>query len=99
MYFCKCCLQCFCSEKDLIEHKKNCLIINRKQSVKLKSASISFKNYFKQLPVPFKLYADFECLLKGVKSNNRNNGSYTEKFQDYIPCSFAYKVVCIDKIQ
>ena len=22
--------------------------------------------------------------------------SYTEKYQDHIPCSFAYKVVCID---
>ena len=36
-YFCKCCLQCFSGEKDLIEHKKNCLIINGKQSVTLKS--------------------------------------------------------------
>ena len=32
-YFCKCCLQCFSSEKVLIEHKENCLIINGKQSV------------------------------------------------------------------
>ena len=61
-YFCKCCLQCFSSEKVLIEHKENCLIINGKQNVKLKSTSISFKNYFKQLPVPFKVYADFECI-------------------------------------
>ena len=36
-YFCKCCLQCFSGEKVLIEHKENCLIINGKQSVKLKS--------------------------------------------------------------
>ena len=53
-YFCKCCLQCFSSEKVLIEHGENCLIINGKQSVILKSGSISFKNYFKQLPVRFK---------------------------------------------
>ena len=45
--FCKCCLQCFSSEKVLIEHGENGLIINGKQSVKLKSGSISFKNYFK----------------------------------------------------
>ena len=30
--FCKCCLQCFSSEKVLTEHKENCLIINGKQS-------------------------------------------------------------------
>ena len=95
-YFCICCLQCFSSEKVLIEHKENCLIINGKQSVKLKSGSISFKNYFKQLPVPFKIYADFECILKGVKGSDKNNVSSTGKYQDHIPCSFAYKVVCIN---
>ena len=35
--------------------------------MKLKSDSISFKNYFKQLAVPCKIYADFECILKGVR--------------------------------
>ena len=95
-YFWKCCLQCFSSENVLIERIENCLIINGKQSVKLKSGSISFKNRFKQLPVPFKIYDDFECPLKEVKSSDKNNGSYTEKYQDHIPCSFAYKVVCVD---
>ena len=33
-YFCKCCLQCFSSEKVLIEHKENCLIINGKRNLK-----------------------------------------------------------------
>ena len=55
----------------MIEHTKNCLIINGKQSLKLKRGSISFKNYFKQLPVPFKIYADFECILKGFKSSDK----------------------------
>ena len=79
----------------MVKHKENCLIIKGKQSVKLKSGSISFKNYFKQLPVPFKIYADFECILKGVRSSEKNNGLYTEKYQDRIPYSFAYKVVCV----
>ena len=80
----------------MIEHKENCLIINGKQSVKLKSGSIRFKNYFKQLPVTFIIYADFECILKGVKNSDKCNSSYTEKYQDHVHCSFAYKVVCID---
>ena len=81
----------------MIEHKENCLIKNGKQNVKLKSGSISFKNYFKQLPVPFKIYADFECILKNVEcSSIKNNSSYTEKDQSHVLCSFAYKVVCID---
>ena len=46
--------------------------------------------------MPFKIYADFESLLKGVKSNNKkNSASYTEKYQSHIPCSFAYKIVCV----
>ena len=59
------------------KNKKNCSIINGKQSVKLKSGSI----YFKQLPALFKIYADFECILKGVKSNDKNNGSYTKNIR------------------
>ena len=95
-YFCKCCLQCFSSEKGLIECKENCLIINGKQRVELKSESITFKNYFKQLPLSFKIYADFECILKKVESSSKINGSFAEKYQDHVPCSFAYKLVCVD---
>ena len=91
-YFCKSCLQCFSSEIVLTEHK-DCLNINGKQSVKLEEGIIEFENYFKQIPVPFKIYADFECNLRGVESYE---GSYTKKYQDHVLCSFAYKVVCID---
>ena len=96
-YFCKCCLQCVSSENVFQVHKENCLIINGKQSVKLKSSSISFKSYLKQLPVPFKICIDFECLLDAipltrVKSSDKNNCSYTEKYQDHV----AYSVVCVD---
>ena len=92
-WFCKSCLQCFSSENILIKHKENCFSINGNQSVKLEEWIIKFENYFKQIPVPFKIYAYFECNLKKVKCNE---GSYTEKYQDHIPCSFAYKIVCID---
>ena len=79
------------------KNKKVCLKINGKQSVKLRNGSIMFKNHFKQLAVPFKINADFESFFKGVKGNdNDNNASYTKKYKAHIPCSFAYKVVCID---
>ena len=59
------------------------------------------KSYFKQLVVPFKIYADFECILKRVKSSDKSsdrsgNASCTEKCQSHIPCSFSCKLVCID---
>ena len=91
-YFCKCCLQCFISDKVLIEDKENCLIINDKESVKLKSGSISFKIILNNYLFILKSM----LILKGVKSSDKNNSSYTEKYQDHISCSFPYKVFCID---
>ena len=91
--FCKTCLQCFSSENLLIKHKKIFLSINGKQSIKLEKRIIKSENYFKQIPVPVKIYIDFECNLKSVKCKE---GSYTGKYQDHIPYSFAYKIVFID---
>ena len=51
------------------------------------------------IPCPFKIYADFEYLLKEVDSGIHNDCfsyegiSFTAKYQDHIPCSFAYKLV------
>ena len=92
-YFCKSCLQCFSSKNVLTEHKEICLSINGAQSVRLEKGRIEFKNYFKQIPVLFKIYADFECNLESAESYE---GSYSKKYQDHIPCSFAYKLVCLD---
>ena len=54
---------------------------------------MSLKNYFKQIPVPFKVSADFECNLKSV---GRYEGSYAKTYQDHVPCRFAYKFVWVD---
>ena len=67
-YFCKSCLQCFSSKNVLTKHKEVCLSINGAQSVRLEKGTIEFKNYFKQIPVPFKIYTDFECNLKSVEN-------------------------------
>ena len=67
-YFCKSCSQCFSSKNVLTEHKEVCLSINGAQYVRLEKGTIEFKNYFKQIPVPFKFYGDFECILKSVES-------------------------------
>ena len=72
----------------LIKHKKDCLSINGVQSVKLKGI-IKFENYFKQSPVPFKIYADFECNLKNVKI-------YEDHTQKYI--KFIFLVVMLIRL-
>ena len=53
------------------------MLNNGKQSVKLEKETIEFENYFKQIPVPFKFYANFECNLEGLESYE---GSYTKKY-------------------
>ena len=92
-WFCKSCLQCLSSKNLLIKHKEDCLSIHGQQSINLEKGTIEFKNYFKQLPVPLKIYADFECNLKNVECYE---GTYTKKYHQRVPCSYAYKVVCID---
>ena len=92
-WFCKSSLQCFSSENVLIKHKKDCLSINGQQSINLEKGIIEFKSYCKQLPVTFKIYADFEFNLKNFKCYE---GTYTKKYHEHVPCSYAYKVVCID---
>ena len=66
-WFCKSCLQCFSGKNILIKHKEDCLSINGRQFVDVQEGLIKFENYSKQLPVPFKIYADFECNLEDTE--------------------------------
>ena len=50
--------------------------INDAQSVRLEKGTIKFKNYFKQIPVPFQICADFEYYLESAESYE---GSYSKK--------------------
>ena len=77
----------------LIKHKEDCLSINQMQSVDVEEGIIKFENYSNHLSVPFKIYADFECNLKDTEIYE---GSCTKKYHDHVPCSYGFKVVCID---
>ena len=95
-YYCKSCLQRFSSKNVLTEHKEVCLSINSPQSARLEKGTIEFKNYLKKTKtVPIKIYADFECNLKSVESYE-GEGAYSEKYQDLVSCSFAFKLVRVD---
>ena len=67
--------------------------INGAQYVRLEKGTIEFIGYFKQMPLPFNMYADFKCNLESVESCE---DSYSKKYQDHIPCSFAYKLASVD---
>ena len=52
--------------------------INGKHSLKVEKWTIEFENYFKQITVSFKIYADFECYLEDFESYE---GSYTKNIE------------------
>ena len=96
-HICLYCLNHFGSESILTNHQTKCKNINFQKVTfpmeNSKESTLSFSDYHKQLPLPFTIYADMECIIKPLTSNNIDNGNM-EKFQEHIPCSFAYKVVC-----
>ena len=96
-WFCESFLQCFSSENVLIKHKEDCLTISCQQSINLEKGTIEFKNYFKQLPVPFKIYADFECNFKNVECYE---GTYTKNIMNMFPVLMLTKlfVLMIDLV-
>ena len=52
------------------------------------SLKITLNNY-----LILKIYVDFECNLKSVENYE---GFDSKKYHGHIPCSFAYKLVCVD---
>ena len=105
-HFCMHCLQCFYSNESLAKHRVNCIAINGVQAIKMpekyidkngveRTPCVYFKNYHKTLPVPFGIYADFECTTEKISGcQPSDKKSYTEKYQKHTACSFGYKVVC-----
>ena len=77
----------------LKKHKEVCLRINGAQLVRLEKGIIEFKNYFKQIPVPWKLYADFECNFKSVESYE---GSYSKSINITFLAVLVTNFVCVD---
>ena len=59
------------------------------ESVDVEEGIIKFENYSKQLPVPFKIYANFDCNLQDTEIYE---GSCTKKYhvhKDIFACLFS----------
>ena len=54
------CLQNFTTKEILNNHRERCLSINGAQATIYEKGTIKFKNFDKQIPTPFKIYADAE---------------------------------------
>ena len=54
---------------------------------------LCFNNYHKQLPVPFVVYADFECFTKPMNTCSPNpEKSYTYNYQKHEPSGFCFYI-------
>ena len=94
IHICKRCFSHFSKEELFQRHIEYCSS-NESVVVKMpaKNLKLGFKNYFKQLPIPFVVYADFECFTKSIETCNPNpNESYTQDYQKHEPSGFCFYV-------
>ena len=74
--FCMSCLQNFTTKEILNKPRERCSLINDTQAVRYETGEIKFENNEKQIPIPFKIYADTECLLKRINTDEGKCTNY-----------------------
>ena len=74
------------------------MVISGEQAIRMPQKGnkiLQFQNYYKQMPAPFVIYADFEAITEKVQGCQPSDAiSYIHKYQKHTGCSFGYKVVC-----
>ena len=92
MQICKRCFSHFTKKELLSNHIKYCTS-NETAVVKMppKNTTIRFQNFNKKIPVPFVIYADFECFTKPMSSCSPNpEDSYSYNYQKHEPSGFCF---------
>ena len=98
IFICKRCFTHFTKDELLQKHILYCSN-NETVSVKMpeEGTMFYFKNYEKQLPVPFVVYADFECFTKPMNNCSPDpNKSYGYNYQKHEPSGFCFYIKGID---
>ena len=94
IHICKRCFTHFSKEELFQRHIEYCSS-NESVVVKMpaKNSKLGFKNYFKKLPIPFIVYADFECFTKSINTCKPNPAdSYTLDYQKHEPSGFCFYI-------
>ena len=91
IFICKKCFTHYTKEELLQKHILYC---SNNETVVVKmpepKTMLNFKNYYKQLPIPFVVYADFECFTKPLNNCSPNpEYSYTYNYQKHEPSGFC----------
>ena len=91
IHICKKCLSHFTKEDRFKKHSRYCSQ-NETVAVKMptKNTILNFQNHFKKLPIPFVIYAGFECFTKPINSCQPNpNKFFTEGYQKHEPSGYC----------
>ena len=91
IHICKKCLTHF-TKKYLFKKQSRYCSKNETVAVKMptKNTILNFQNHFKKLPIPFAIYADFECFTLPMNSCQPNpNKSYTQGYQKHEPSGYC----------
>ena len=94
IFICKKCFTHFSKEGLFQKHIEYCST-NETVAVKmpLRNTMLHFKNYQKQLPIPFVVYADFECFTKPMNTCSPNpEDSYNYNYQKHEPSGFCFYI-------
>ena len=108
LHICKKCLTHYTKEDLLEKHLLNCGK-NETVAVKMptKNTILKFQNHFKKLPIPFAIYADFECFTLPIhscqpnpkenpKNKKKNKESYTQSYQKHEPSGYCLYIKALD---
>ena len=91
---CKRCFTHFTKEELLAKHINYCSS-NETVAVKMppRNTTLKFENYNEQFPIPFVIYADFECFTKPIQVCCPNpEDSYTYNYQKHEPSGFCFYI-------
>ena len=98
IFICKKCLYHYTKEELLEKHINYCGN-NETATVVMptKNSILKFKHHFKKLPLPFIVYADFECFTIPVNSCQPNpEKSFTKTYQKHEPSGFCLYLKTLD---
>ena len=101
IHICKECFTHFTKKYLFKKHSKYCsknetaaVIMPRKKAI------LNFQNHLKKLPIPFAIYADFECFTIPMNSCQPNpNKSYTQSYQKHEPSGYALYLKGLDGME
>ena len=100
IYICKKCFTHFSKQELYDKHITYCSS-NETVAVKMhpRNTILRFNNYHKQLPIPFVVYADFECFTKPMNTCSPNpDDSYTYSYQKHETSGFCLYLKGLDGI-